>query len=238
VGPSSSRIPGILIFMSSFDHTASRPLGVIPELIESDRIILLSPPRIEHDQAYIDMMNDPLSMQHLSAMSKRDSGGWVLDDAETRRNYASAAQASRDGWFCHILLKSKYGISSSHMWKLEPLLISNSTNLRYLNQVPPRDNDTHSAVKIGAVLGATGLSLDNTEFVGVTGFRGIDWNNLQAEIGIILCSKNFKSGGFDVGDCLLLRLERDMIISHDVSDDHCVYRYWNRGVVPRYASRV
>jgi len=144
-------------------------------------------------------MNDSKSMEFLSAMSKAESGGYVMQDAVNRREYAAAAQASRNGWFCHILLKTARSSDVTQMsWKATELpgVTAGGGVLQHhkYDKVPPRKEGDLSLTKICSIPGATGLALECAEFVGVTGFRAIDWNNLQAEIGIILCSKHFKSG--------------------------------------------
>lgn len=177
---------------------------IIPELVESSRLILLSPPRSSHDQAYVNMLNDPISMEFLSAMSKADSGGYILQDAVDRRAYTNEAQKNRSGWFCHILLKKPESttVTATSVTITVSLPCVNMLSLKYLNELPTlsvttttADSDkTSDAGSLEATKVAGIEYLSTAEFVGVTGFRSIDWHNLQAEVGIILCSEHFKQG--------------------------------------------
>ena len=78
---------------------------IIPKRIESDRIIILSPPREKDDENVARMLSNEVSMQYLSAMSKKDCGGWTCDDTRKRRELCTEKQNASDGWFAHILIK-------------------------------------------------------------------------------------------------------------------------------------
>lgn len=74
----------------------------IPCLLTTSRLKISSPPKVGDDEHIAALLSNEGCMLYLTAMSKRDVGGWSLNDAKRRREYQAVEQMNERGWFCCI----------------------------------------------------------------------------------------------------------------------------------------
>ena len=105
--------------------------SAIPKRLETSRLIIISPTRAEDDESIAKLLSCDVSMKYLSAMSKKDVGGWTIADAANRREYCTAQQLSSNGWFGNVLLKNDQYVSSSNV---STLSVDNSLDIKINNE--------------------------------------------------------------------------------------------------------
>ena len=87
-------------------------LPIIPKRLETSRLVIISPTRAEDDSAIAKLLSNEVSMKYLSAMSKKDVGGWTTADAANRRDFCTSQQSISNGWFANVLLKNDQFVSN------------------------------------------------------------------------------------------------------------------------------
>ena len=77
----------------------------IPVMLKVKRLVIKSPPSFEFDSDIAGLLNDSKNMQFLTAMSKKNKGGWTVADAAQRRESQAIMQNEGKGWFCTISIQ-------------------------------------------------------------------------------------------------------------------------------------
>lgn len=133
-------------------------VGKIPPLLETHRLRITCPPAVESDSDVAALLSDTQTMQYLSAMSKATEGGWTVEEMASRREYCIKQFEESNAWMGNIYLKDT----------------TLKNDCKIYTKYPIADASTPAN------------SSDPLVFVGIGGFREIDWNNMSAEMGIII----------------------------------------------------
>ena len=77
----------------------------LPTELIGKNLIVRCPPPERFDEPIAKLLSDPQAMKYLEAMSKKDVGGWTLEDAKNRRISHRGLFEKKLGWFCTLELK-------------------------------------------------------------------------------------------------------------------------------------
>ncbi len=76
-----------------------------PSLLNGKSLAYSSPPSPDFDADIANLLSDSKNMEHLTAMSKSESGGWSIADAIQRRENQILMQNEGKGWFCTMAIQ-------------------------------------------------------------------------------------------------------------------------------------
>lgn len=76
----------------------------LPRELSGKKLTVRCPPPEKFDEPIAQLLSDDQAMKYLQAMSKKDVGGWTLEDAKNRRLTHEGMFERKQGWFATLEL--------------------------------------------------------------------------------------------------------------------------------------